>query len=267
MPRRPRPQSASERPLGQLLAGHRPQTTDIDADEPGRERGDWLLSFTDITLLLMVFFVILVLTADQGEAPESQAGHDLLPGFSGLIPPEGPSPAEAAAAAWARQLDALAAQAGRFLDTRDLRGAVALTRTATGVRLRLADNLLFASGRAEIRPAGAELLRRLQPLLADVPGTIRIEGHTDNVPIATARYPSNWELSAARAIAVVRRLIGLGLAERRLEAIGYGANRPIASNATAEGRARNRRVAVVLVPQPPTLEAPRSHGPSILGRD
>jgi chemotaxis protein MotB len=111
----------------------------------------------------------------------------------------------------------------------------------------LTDKLLFPSGEATLKPAALPLLSEMADLLnVDKTHPILVEGNTDNVPIATAQFPSNWELSAVRATSVVRFLIAHRVAARRLAAAGYADLHPVASNATAAGRARNRRVDIVL---------------------
>jgi chemotaxis protein MotB len=120
----------------------------------------------------------------------------------------------------------------------------------------LTDNLLFVSGSATLQPGADQLLAEVAQLLnLDPTHPITVEGHTDNQPIATAQFPSNWELSTARATNVVRFLIGRGVNRYRLGAVGYADLHPIASNATAAGRAQNRRVEIVLMrlnPVPPS---------------
>jgi len=111
----------------------------------------------------------------------------------------------------------------------------------------LTDKLLFASGQDTLQPGGLPLLNEIAHLL-DIDRThpIMVEGNTDNVPIDTAQFPSNWDLSALRATTVLRYLIAHGVAGTRLSAAGYGDMHPVASNATAAGRAQNRRVDIVL---------------------
>ena len=111
----------------------------------------------------------------------------------------------------------------------------------------LTDKLLFASGQATLKPAGLPLLNELSSLLDSVDEShpIVVEGYTDNVPIASSEFPSNWELSTARATTVVRYLISQGVNEQRLGAAGYADLHPVASNATGAGRALNRRVEIV----------------------
>jgi chemotaxis protein MotB len=120
----------------------------------------------------------------------------------------------------------------------------------------LTDNLLFASGSATLQRGANQLLDEVAQLLnLDPSHPITVEGHTDNQPIATAQFPSNWELSTTRATNVVRFLISRGVSAYRLGAVGYADLHPIASNATAAGRAENRRVEIVLMrlnPVPPS---------------
>jgi chemotaxis protein MotB len=120
----------------------------------------------------------------------------------------------------------------------------------------LTDNLLFASGSATLKSGADQLLDEVAQLLnLDPSHPITVEGHTDNQPIATAQFPSNWELSTTRATNVVRFLISRGVIASRLGAVGYADLHPIASNATAAGRAKNRRVEIVLMrlnPVPPS---------------
>ena len=114
------------------------------------------------------------------------------------------------------------------------------------VNLEIRDNILFAPGSAALTEEGIALLNELAALLLEQPFILSVEGHTDSIPIDTARYPSNWELSSARAAIVTRSLIGQGIAPDRLRAIGYGDTRPLADNRTPEGRSTNRRVSFVL---------------------
>jgi chemotaxis protein MotB len=116
-----------------------------------------------------------------------------------------------------------------------------------GLVVRVSDNILFSSGQATLHPEGLPLLNEVAQLLnLDRSNPITVEGHTDNVPIQSAQYPTNWELSTARATTVVRYLISRGLTPYRLGAAGYADLHPIASNATAAGRAENRRVEIVI---------------------
>jgi chemotaxis protein MotB len=121
-----------------------------------------------------------------------------------------------------------------------------VTRRGLVIRL-LTDNVLFASGSAHLEPGSAGLLATLSQLLVtEVRHPITVEGHTDNRPISSPQFPTNWELSTARATQVVRFFIRHGVAPKRLQAAGDAAQRPIASNSSVPGRSRNRRVEIVL---------------------
>ena len=121
-----------------------------------------------------------------------------------------------------------------------------VTKDGLVIRL-LTDKLLFGSGSATVQPGGRGLLAKVGALLrAENQHVIRVRGFTDPVPIHTAAFPSNWELSAGRAASVVRAFAEAGVAPERLEAAGRAALDPLSSNATALGRARNRRVEVLL---------------------
>jgi len=112
--------------------------------------------------------------------------------------------------------------------------------------LQLRDSVLFESGQATLLSGGFDVLSRLIPLLQKGAFQISVEGHTDSVPISTDYYPSNWELSGARAAAVVRALIDLGIAADRLQTIGHAHTKPVADNTSEEGRKKNRRVNLIL---------------------
>lgn len=120
-----------------------------------------------------------------------------------------------------------------------------------GLVIILSDNILFDSGKAEVKKKAFPVLDNVAQVLNDkVPKkNIGISGNTDNVPITHSNWKSNWELSTARATNVLHYLESQGVAPKRLSATGYGEHRPIASNDTADGRARNRRVEIVILPQ------------------
>ncbi len=133
---------------------------------------------------------------------------------------------------------------------RGLGNGVTLSTTDTQVRLETRNDILFADASVELTENGADLLMELAGLLARYPGVISVEGHADSRPITSGAFPSNWELSSARAASVVRYLVDQGIDSERLRAVGYGDKRPRADNDTAEGRASNRRVSLVLEVDP-----------------
>jgi chemotaxis protein MotB len=121
----------------------------------------------------------------------------------------------------------------------------------------LTDGVLFDSGSAVLKPAGLTLLKEIGHLVdePDIVNPVSVEGNTDSMPIHSALYPSNWELSTARANAVLEFLLGAGLKESRASVVGYGSQKPLASNSTASGRRRNRRVDIVILRR--TFQSPK----------
>lgn len=133
-------------------------------------------------------------------------------------------------------------------------GQIKITQLADRLSVSMVDKILFPSGEADITPEGLEILDRVGSVLKDTEGKIiRVEGHTDNVPIhpnLQKRFPTNWELSAARATNVVRFLQDkVGIEGTRLQVIGMSEYSPVASNATAAGRSQNRRIEIALLPE------------------
>ena len=116
-----------------------------------------------------------------------------------------------------------------------------------GAHITFEDFLLFDFGKADLNPGGIKFLNKMANMINKIPYPVRVEGHTDNVPIHTDRFPSNWELSIARAVSVVKYFAGSGKIDpQRLSAVGYGDTRPLVSNDSPVNRTRNRRVEIVL---------------------
>ena len=133
------------------------------------------------------------------------------------------------------------------------RGEITISELQGRLTVNKVDSILFSSGSAKVKEEGLKVIQRVGDIVKGVNDKdIQVEGHTDNIPISSRlknRFPSNWELSTARAVAVVQILLDMGIEGERLSAAGYGEFRPIADNATREGRAQNRRIQIVLVPQ------------------
>ena len=133
------------------------------------------------------------------------------------------------------------------------KGQVTISELKGKLTVNMVDSILFDSGKAEVKKGGLEILGKVISILKDVKDkSIRIEGHTDNVQIVgllAKRYPTNWELSAARAINVARYLQDEGIDPGQLSAVAYGEWKPVATNDTAEGKAKNRRIEIILVPK------------------
>lgn len=259
-------------------SGRRRRQQSRRGDHGGEEGGGgaerWLLTYADmITLLLALFVVLFSISAVNiskfktlKETLEQAFSPHILSGGGSIIPNGGSEAAdqkaEAAIAALATQraqattlhteeeqfrklkekLDAYAAEHG-FSE------AIETTITSRGLVIRLlTDHVLFESGSAALKPEATPLLSEISHLVnLDRSHPIAVEGNTDDVPISTTEFPSNWELSVARATGVVRFMIGHEVAARRLEASGVAGERPIAPNTTAGGRTRNRRVEIALL--------------------
>ncbi|SES00412.1 chemotaxis protein MotB [Vreelandella subterranea] len=208
----------------------------------GGDDDGWLTSYLDVlTLLLTLFVLLLSLAPPGGNDAGSQASVDeASPGAIADLP----------LASLATGIEPRHSGLQPRFEGISIPG-VDVSQGQEGVTLRINDNLLFDSGRAQLTGQGRELVDSLVEVLSAFDGQVSVEGHTDNVPISTSRFPSNWELSSARAIAVVRHLDSQGLEVDRMRAVGYADTQPMASNATAQGRAANRRVELVLR-QPPT---------------
>jgi chemotaxis protein MotB len=153
--------------------------------------------------------------------------------------------AQAASEARATLFRSLAMKLKKMIDAGELR---VLLRDGRMV-LSLPNEVLFDSGKAKIKPGGRQALDQVSAVLAGIQGReFQIAGHTDNEPIRVSGYASNWELSSARALEVVKLMISLGIPAANVSAAGYGEFDPIGDNATDEGRARNRRIEITLVP-------------------
>ena len=124
---------------------------------------------------------------------------------------------------------------------------VNVTQTDRGVEVEMKSKMLFESGSARLSPAAIRALRGVAKIIEPIGNQVHVEGHTDNIPIETVSFPSNWELSAARAASVVHLFTRLGVDPRRLVSIGYGEYRPIAENDSEDGRQENRRVALIIM--------------------
>lgn len=144
---------------------------------------------------------------------------------------------------------------------------ISVKRSKDWVEVEINTSLLFTSGSASPSDQALPVLRELAGILSPMPNRIHVEGFTDNLPIRTSVYPSNWELSAARAGSVVRLFELYGVDPSRMAAIGFGEHRPSADNATAEGRARNRRVVLVILAGKRSPGGQSELGPELLRED
>lgn len=247
-PDRPDPKGGDERAgagPGVLLA---PDPFEVPpADEEAADL--WIVTYMDVLTLLLTFFVVVVSYTGfaRPERLDTVGGPERAGAEPGVAAGEAPGddPLVRTATALTRRLGE-----GGLGTAAEVR----LHRDHAGVEIE--DRILFPSGRAEIGLRGREVLRILAPVLREADVRITVEGHTDDRPIATARFPSNWELSAARAAAVARLLAELGIDPDRLRAVGYADTRPRFPNEDPRQRARNRRVTLVLDPSPAGAHGP-----------
>lgn len=220
------------------------------ADSPA-DCSRWLTTFNDMITLLMVFFVLLF---SMGSLDVERFKHfqNALQSAMGLLEagrhapvgivtdqPSVPGPeAEAGQGTSPSGSDPVPA-----INTRGLEAVY----TPDGIHLTLDDKLLFGSGSARLTTGGEALLDRVARIIKPLKRTIRVDGHTDSRPIATSAYPSNWELSTARAVSVVKYLSqSAGIAPQYLAAAGYGDSKPRAPNDTEINMSKNRRVEIIL---------------------
>jgi chemotaxis protein MotB len=153
--------------------------------------------------------------------------------------------AQAAAEARAAQFRKLVAQFKQLTDAGKLKVEIRNNRMI----VRLADQILFDPGKTELKKEGQEALRQVTAILKEIPNRdFQVAGHTDNTPMKSARFRSNWDLSTARAVEVVGFMIGAGMEPRRVSAAGYAAESPVSANDTPENKAKNRRIEITLVP-------------------
>ncbi len=136
----------------------------------------------------------------------------------------------------------------RMIDQNGYGKSIKLIENKRGITIRILEDILFASGEAKLTPPSKTMLSKIARILKKLPNDIRIEGHTDDVPIDTKEYPSNWHLSVARATNTAYFLMhNEGLNEDKVSIVGYAANKPIASNNTPQGRSQNRRVDIIIL--------------------
>lgn len=212
----------------------------------------WVMTYGDMMSLLLTFFVLIVSFSSMQETKFEQAAKSLKDAFGVLAQPESviqfndplvpnhtPTETDLEFLYEVRSVE-------KALLDQELSEQVEVQMIEDGVLFQLPAPLLFSSGDSRLKTEADPLLERLARMFRKFPGEIRVEGHTDNIPIHSARFPSNWELSASRAVAVARNFHSLDIPPERLSATGYGEYRPLEDNGTAAGRAANRRVEVML---------------------
>jgi len=216
--------------------------------EPGRAAvPDWAITFADIMSLLLAFFVLIVSMSRTDVERYRAMSASLRSAFGGSAVDsvrDLPPPPETPEAAEARRIER---QLADWADDGVLPAGASVVTVRDGQRLRFAEQFMFESGRADLLGAAEATLDHLAPVFARYPGRIWVEGHTDDLPIHNEVYPSNWELSAARAAAVVRSLRArASIPEEKMAAVGYADTRPLTRDADPASRIRNRRVEIFL---------------------
>jgi chemotaxis protein MotB len=270
---------------------HRRKHAAHDEEHENHER--WLLTYADlITLLLALFMMLYAMSVldlrkyqafqeafTQGLGGHKTKANDIAPETKNpiTIPSATPQP-EAKNELDQEALKKLKKKLEKQLKDAGLQDDVQLELQSRGLVMNVVSGVLFPSASATLTGNGKALLKSLDVVFASFDNKLVVEGHTDPRPISTGLFPSNWELSTARATAVLRDLLGEGIRDTRLSAAGYADTRPRASNATEAGMSRNRRVDIVILAAPPkhpvtptstattavvpttAPEAPASHG-------
>ncbi len=240
----------------------------------------WAIPYGDLVTLLLAFFVVMYAISSVNSGKYRVLSDSLVAAFNGkpratgAAEPEEPVQREAtamtvleqamreeqaavlkgpavddqaalaAAAAVRRMAEIVETALGPLIDA----NLITVRRTESGVEVEMRADILFPSGSASLSPNALPVLGRVAATLKTLPNAIRVEGHTDDVPLrGRSAYPSNWELSAARSASVVHLFTDQGMAARRLSVAAFGEQRPVQSNATPEGRNANRRVVVVVL--------------------
>jgi chemotaxis protein MotB len=228
----------------------------------------WLVSYADFITLLFAFFTVLYATSQRDIAKQKEFEQSIRKSFksfldfggvqggitapdenSSLIPPPidlFPPPSDGSPS---ELEEAVKKVTNKIMTKEEQKEFISSIRhDAVGVEISLAANALFPSGSDQFTDGGLNALNKIGAMLKATGRSLVIQGHTDNQPISTARFPSNWELSAARATRIVRYLINRhGINSERLVAVAYGDQRPIASNDSEAGRSKNRRIEIMMV--------------------
>jgi chemotaxis protein MotB len=210
-------------------------------------------SFTDLTTLLLTFFVLLLSMANFDPVRFMMTAESLQGAFGVLetfptvpIHPVVPIPKKTGDEQKKKESLKDAEKIKEVVESKNLEEAVKVDVTEKGIAIMLRDPVGFASGSADLKEQGKEILKDIGSVIKGNPDLkVRVEGHTDDVPISTARYRSNWELSSSRSLSVVQLLSAqTGIQPQNMSAVGYGEYRPLVPNTNPENRAKNRRIQI-----------------------
>ncbi|NLN22386.1 MAG: OmpA family protein [Syntrophomonadaceae bacterium] len=212
----------------------------------------WLLTYADMITLLMVFFIMMytisTVNADKFRALAENLGMVLTGSPPAGIIEEGTNSTVPELTGEAKHLADLQQALNEFIAREELGEQITVNLEERGLVVRFQTTVLFARGSADLTPEARRIIDRVGDRLNDLPNYIRVEGHTCDLPINTPQYPSNWELSTARATNVLQELISsCNISPERLSAIGYGEYRPRVPNINESSRQMNRRIDIVIL--------------------
>ena len=216
---------------------------------------EWMSTYGDMMTLLLCFFVLLFSFATL-DVQKFQAIAQSMNGSLGVLdsgmtlsmePLVNSFPADSPNEE-VEEFRQLYEQMSEYIKENNLESSITLRLDERGLLVRFMDDVLFESGKADLTPKAREIINKVSEIIRQNNKNIRVEGHTDNVPINTFRFPSNWELSTTRAVNVVKYLIEeRGIEAKRMSASGYSDQHPVDDNDTSEGRQKNRRVDMVIL--------------------
>ncbi len=222
----------------------------------------WLDTYCDTVTLLMTFFVLLYSMSSldsekikqlsnafnqvmAGKSASSILEYNLYDGEVPLVGGESKYEAQTTDQSTSQQTYD---EVNEYVQDNQLNDVLSIVQDERGIILQMKDSILFETGEANLKPESKAILDKVSDLIATMPNNIIIEGHTDNVPIKTSQFDSNWELSGTRAIKVLRYFTETkNLSPDRFSASGYGEQKPVTGNSTEEERALNRRVNILIV--------------------
>jgi len=240
------------------------------AEEEHENHERWLVSYADFITLLFAFFVVMYAISSLNTGKYRVLSDSLGSAF-GRAPilqntkgqtdmASGGSPRlislarhDNAVRKERDQLTVIARDIQQALAPLVKQGMVHVTQSSRGINVEISASVLFATGEAKLTPVSEDALRAVAVVLKNDKHGLQVEGYTDNVPIKTSQFASNWELSGVRASSVARLLIDSGIDEKRLTIVGHGANDAIASNDAPDGRSRNRRVELMILSDLPEV--------------
>lgn len=212
--------------------------------EEGGDKDRYLITYADLITLLLGLFIILyaISSIDSNKYKNVVAAFDKFFGNQGVIP------AKTDTKVISQPKEKLIDELGKLIKDYNYSNSIQLEENERGITVHIQENILFAPGNADLNDASRLVLKRLAEVIKNLPNDIRIEGHTDNTPIHTSKYPSNWHLSNDRATSTAWYLIqNEGLEPDKVSTVGYAEYKPIALNDTPEDRAKNRRVDLVIL--------------------